>query len=156
MSASQALIRGCQTGDPSAFGAVVDAHKDAVYTLCLRAVGDPERAEGLAEQVFLAAHQAIVRLDPETNLFHWLLELAIAHVSESSGSPSTDDESAVVNAVLGELEPPFRMAVILRDVLLLEERAVADVLNIPLGTARSRIHRGRLTMARSLVEKVGE
>ena len=56
----------------------------------------------------------------------------------------------------GVLEPPFRMAVILRDVLLLEERAVADVLNIPLGTARSRIHRGRLTMARSLVEKVGE
>ena len=149
MSASQALIRGCQTGDPSAFDGVVDAHKDAVYTLCLRAVD-------LAERVFLAAHQAIVRLDPETNLFHWLLGLAIAHVSESSGSPSTDDESAVVNAVLGELEPPFRMAVILRDVLLLEERAVADVLNIPLGTARSRIHRGRLTMARSLVEKVGE
>ena len=106
MSASQALIRGCQTGDPSAFDGVVDAHKDAVYTLCLRAVGDPERAEDLAERVFLAAHQAIVRLDPETNLFHWLLGLAIAHVSESSGSPSTDDESAVVNAVLGGFEPP--------------------------------------------------
>ena len=156
MSASQDLIRGCQTGDSNAFVGVVETHKDAIYTLCLRATGDAAQAEDLAEQVFLAAHQAIIRLDPETNLLHWLLGLTIARVPEPTTPMSTDDESAMVNTVLGELEPPFRMAVILRDVLLLEERAVADVLNIPLGTARSRIHRGRLTMARNLVEMVGE
>ena len=135
---------------------MVEAHKDAVYTLCLRSVGDSARAEALAEEVFLAAHQGIIRLDADTNLLHWLLGLAIERVSEPSTFGTADDESAVVNAVLGELEPPFRMAVILRDVLLLDERSVADVLQIQLGTARSRIHRGRLTMARSLVEKVGE
>ena len=134
----------------------MEAHKDAVYTLCLRSVGDAEQAEDLAEQVFLAAHQGIIRLDQDTDLLHWLLGLAIARVTEPPSSTSNEDESAMVNTVLAELEPPFRMAVILRDVLLLDERAVADVLNIPLGTARSRIHRGRLTMARSLVEKVGE
>ena len=156
MSASQELIRKCQTGDSAAFAGVVEAHKDAVYTLCLRSVGDAEQAEDLAEQVFLAAHQAIIRLDPDTDLLRWLLGLAIARVTEPTSSTSNEDESAMVNTVLAELEPPFRMAVILRDVLLLDDRAVADVLNIPLGTARSRIHRGRLTMARSLVEKVGE
>ena len=132
---------------------MVEAHKDAVYTVCLRSIGDAVQAEALAEQVFLAAHQAIIRLDPETNLLHWLLSIAIEHATEPVPS---DTESAVVNTVLAELEPPFRMAVILRDVLRLDEKSVAEVLDIPLGTARSRIHRGRLTMARSLVEKVGE
>lgn len=156
MSASQELIRGCQTGGQGAFSGVVEAHKDAVYTLCLRALSDAERAEDLAEKVFLAAHQAIIRLDPETNLLHWLLSLAIERVTEPRAASTSGDEIAVVNTVLSELEPPFRMAVILRDVLLLDESAVAEILDIPLGTARSRIHRGRLTMARSLVEKVGE
>ncbi len=156
MPASPELIRGCQAGDPSAFAGVVETHKDDVYTLCLRAIGQAERAEALAEQVFLAAHQAIVRLDPETPLLLWLLGLTIEHVTEPVPATNTDDDSMLVNAVLADLEPPFRMAVILRDVLLLEEADVAAVLNIPTGTARSRIHRGRLTMARNLVSKVGE
>ncbi len=156
MPASQELIRGCQAGDPSAFAGVVEAHKDAVYTLCLRALGDGERAEALAEQVFLAAHQAIVRLDPETPLQLWLLGMAIDSVTEPVSTTAADDDSMLVNTVLADLEPPFRMAVILRDVLQLEETDVATVLNIPIGTARSRIHRGRLTMARNLVSKVGE
>ena len=156
MATSAELIRACREGAPGAFGQVIEAHKDEVYTLCLRAIGDALVAENVAERVFLTAHQDIVKIDANTNLGQWLLQLTLHHVTDPVEVGEVDSESAAVNAVLGELEPPFRMAVILRDVLLLGERDVADILQISLGTARSRIHRGRLTMARNLVAKVGE
>lgn len=156
MPASSNLIRQFHSGEPAAFGLLVSEHQDDVYTLCLRVIGDAERAEAAAETIFLTAHQAMHRLDPDTQLKQWITQLAVSHLESSNESlepvdQAGTDQSATVNAMLGGLDMPFRLAVILRDVLGLSEAEVASILDLPLGTARSRIHRGRLTISRSLV-----
>ena len=153
MSDTLHLIRRFHAGEPQAFAEIIAAYKNDVYTICLRMLG-PSQAEQAAETIFLDAHQAMFRLQSDTNLDDWILRRAVEFAL--SKSPDTDgtnndlgEESALVQRLLDELEPPFRVAVILRDILRLSEEAVATVLDLPLGTARSRIHRGRLTLGRN-------
>ena len=157
MTGSSDLIRRFHAGEPEAFHNVLEEHKDDVYALCLRCVG-PRQAESVAEQVFLHAHQAMHRLDVATEIRPWLLRLAVDLVGEHDPSEEEDlpPRSALIQRILGELEPNFRTAVVLRDILRLTEDEVAEVLELPLGTARSRIHRGRLTLARNMSPHLDE
>ena len=59
-------------------------------------------------------------------------------------------ERLAIDAALDELDPDFRAAVTLRDVLDLDYGEIARILDIPLGTAKSRIARGRAALAESL------
>jgi len=62
--------------------------------------------------------------------------------------------SAQVQQALQKLSPDLREAVILRDLQGLEYRAIQDVLQVPEGTVKSRINRGRIELAR-LLEQMG-
>ena len=148
------LIRRFHAGESNAFDELVSTHQDDLYTLCLRAVG-MEKAEALAETVMLAAHQALHRLDPDTHLYNWLMQVAVEHIQASSpseGEPSEglEEPSSTIQTLLDGLEMPFRIAVIMRDIIRLSENQIAEILELPLGTIRSRIHRARLNMARSI------
>jgi len=159
MLESADLIRRFHSGDSGVFERVIEEYQGDIYTLCLRSCGDTKRAESLAEQIFLAAHHALYRLAPDTALRQWLLRLSIdllenVEQPDSLDDPPSDQQSVLVNDTLQQLDTPFRFAVMLRDVLELSETDVADILNLPLGTVRSRIHRGRLTMARSLAKEM--
>ena len=153
MSDTPNLIRRFHAGEPQAFAEIITAYKDDVYTICLRMLG-PNQAEQAAENIFLDAHQAMYRLQADTNLEDWILRRAVDHTLQTetnvdTTSTSLDEESGLAQRLLNELEPTFRIAVILRDILRLTEEEIANVLELPLGTARSRIHRGRLTLGRN-------
>ena len=151
MAEAPNLIRRFHAGEPAAFAELISEHQDDVYTVCLRMLG-PDTAERTAETIFLNAHQAMHRLDPDTDLHGWILKRTVHKTLEeqrSDGEDSLPDNSALAQRILNELEPTFRIAVILRDVLNLSEETVADILDLPIGTARSRIHRGRLTLGRN-------
>ena len=153
MSDTSNLIRRFHAGEPQAFAEIIAAYKDDVYTICLRMLG-PSQAEQAAENIFLDAHQAMYRLQAETNLDDWILGRAVEYTLQTEAeadhtSDNLDEESGLAQRLLYELEPTFRVAVILRDILRLSEEEIASVLDLPLGTARSRIHRGRLTLGRN-------
>ena len=156
MSDPQNLIRRFHAGEPQAFAKIIGAYKDDVYTICLRMLG-PVRAESATETIFLNAHQAMYRLQADTKLDDWILGRAVAYTLEVEPQTDIDPEdvdaleepSNLAQRILHELEPTFRIAVILRDVLRLTEENIASILDLPLGTARSRIHRGRLTLGRN-------
>jgi len=65
----------------------------------------------------------------------------------------TDDE---VKAALESLPENFRMPVLLADVEEFSYKEIADILDIPLGTVMSRLHRGRKAMQRALLDYVTE
>ena len=159
MLESADLIRRFHAGDTDVFEQFIDDHKDNVYTLCLRHCGALKIAEDVTEQVFVAAHRALYRLEPSTSLRQWAMQTTIGLLldmdwAEPIEHPAEERNSLIVNNVLQELDTPFRLAVILRDILKLTEADVSSILNLPLGTVRSRIHRGRLTMARSLAKEI--
>ena len=151
MSNTPNIIRRFHAGDPQAFAEIIAAHKDEVYTLCARMLGFSV-AENAAECIFVDAHQAMHRLHPDTNIDHWILKRAVEYTLTTTSDETDSGETTPVvlaQRILQELEPKFRIAVVLRDVLRLSEEMIAELLNLPLGTAKSRIHRGRLTLGRN-------
>lgn len=87
-------------------------------------------------------HQT-VGLDQED----WLEEPALLSPDPAEVVPGRIDSAAA----LQQLSPPYRAAVVLRDVCGLEYAEIAEILELPIGTVRSRIARGRA----SLLEIVG-
>ena len=151
MSNTPNIIRRFHAGDPHAFAEIIAEYKDDVYTLCARMLG-ASVAEHAAECIFVDAHQAMHRLQPDTDVEQWILKRAVEYTL--SAKPDATESSAATPTVLAqrilqELEPKFRIAVVLRDVLRLSEEMIAMLLDLPLGTAKSRIHRGRLTLGRN-------
>jgi RNA polymerase sigma-70 factor (ECF subfamily) len=159
-----ALIRATRTGDAEAFGEITRRHVGRVYTMCLRMTGEPGTAEALTESVFLSAYTEAALL--QAPIQSWLLQRAVAACedpqessppdSEGEGEPDTETEDEVqdqqLQAILDGLSPSFRASIILPDVLELDYDQAADIMNLPTGTARSRVHRARLDMASALTQ----
>ena len=88
-------------------------------------------------------------------------EATMAKLEEKASSTRRPDQIAVagelsmqVQHALGRLSPDLREAVILRDLQGLDYREIQDVLEVPEGTVKSRINRGRIELAR-LLEQMG-
>jgi RNA polymerase sigma-70 factor (ECF subfamily) len=70
--------------------------------------------------------------------------------SRTDGILAGREASEVLQAALQRLSPDLRETVILRDIEELEYREIAQVLNVPEGTVKSRLNRGRAELARVL------
>jgi RNA polymerase sigma-70 factor (ECF subfamily) len=65
-------------------------------------------------------------------------------------------DSLAIDEAMATLPAEFRAAVVLRDLCQLDYAEIAEVLQIPAGTVRSRIARGRAVLARALGEPAGD
>ena len=79
-----------------------------------------------------------------------ILEEKTAHHSRTDGLLAGREASEILQAGLQKLSPELREAVILRDLEEMEYREIARVLDVPEGTVKSRINRGRAELARVL------
>lgn len=155
------LVAAAAAGDPSAFDALYRRHRDWAYRLALRFTGTDADAWDVVQEAFLYLARRIPSLTLNTSLrtllFPAIRNLAIkanakrrklvagdellAALPDRSPNPATDD----LLQVLQSLDLPHRQVIILHylDDLTLEE--TAEVLAIPLGTAKSRLfHAHRL------------
>jgi len=158
---------------------VVDQHSARVYRLAYRLTGDPHDAEDLTQEVFVRVFRSLSSYTPgtfegwlhriTTNLFldqarrrqrirfDALAEDADSRLPGKVPSPDAtlvdgllDDD---VERALTDLAPEFRAAVVLCDIEGLSYDEIADVLGLKLGTVRSRIHRGRTMLRKSLAHR---
>jgi len=79
-----------------------------------------------------------------------MLEEKTAIIARADGMLAGREASDLLQGALQKLSPELRETVILRDLEELEYREIADVLNIPEGTVKSRLNRGRAELARVL------
>jgi RNA polymerase sigma-70 factor (ECF subfamily) len=79
-----------------------------------------------------------------------ILEEKTAQYSRTDGLLAGREAGELLRAALQKLSPELREAVILRDLEELEYREIAKVLNVPEGTVKSRLNRGRAELARVL------
>jgi len=80
------------------------------------------------------------------------LEASAAGDARADSRLASREASELLQVALEKLSPDLREAVILRDLEELEYREIADVLNVPEGTVKSRISRGRAELARVLTK----
>jgi len=157
-------------------------HLDALYRVGLRLTGNASDAEDLVQETMLRAFRSWDRYTPGTNAKGWLLtilrHLFINEYRRRSRHPETVDVDtiepfALFQEVQGEdpqgaffdrivddevlravdqLPEAFREAVQLSDVEGLSYEEVAKVLDVPVGTVKSRLYRGRRLLQARLYE----
>jgi RNA polymerase sigma-70 factor (ECF subfamily) len=171
----KALARGAALGDQQAFAAIVERFKGPVYGLCRRYVGEPD-AEDLAQETFLRAFVHRERFDPERHLLPWLLTIArhrcIDHLrSRDQRQRPEPDMSTVADRAAGieqtvasrqqlrllaraleELAEGPREAVVLYHLDGLSYRELSEVLDVPIGTVMTWLHRGRKRLREAIDE----
>jgi RNA polymerase sigma-70 factor (ECF subfamily) len=172
-------LNRAQAGDQTAQAALIERYQRPVFALLSRMVGaDPELVEDLAQETFLRVLGALAGFDPrgEARLVTWILtiagHLAIDHlrsagsrgdVSVAAGGlpavlprPDQDaqrrDLAVALSAAVDELGPRFRAAFVLREVQGLSYEEIATVLDIHVGTVKSRLSRARWALKRALAE----
>jgi RNA polymerase sigma factor (sigma-70 family) len=72
-------IERVKGGDKEAFGGLVDAHKDMVYTLCLRMLTSEADAEEAAQEVFVKAFRFLESFQERARFSTWLYRIAYNH-----------------------------------------------------------------------------
>jgi RNA polymerase sigma-70 factor (ECF subfamily) len=179
VSPLDALIERCLAGDQVAWEEIVRLHRRKVFNIAYKFVGKHDLAEDLTQDIFLKLYRSLDTFDRRANFQTWLISvsrnLCIDHyrsvrkeretinrdVDASTLSPVSRDRSAyaqlelrdrvqLLRAALDMLPPTLRTAVLMRDIQELTYQEIADRLNVPEGTVKSRINRGRTELARQI------
>jgi RNA polymerase sigma-70 factor, ECF subfamily len=156
-------------GQPPTWDEIADRYGSTVYTMAYRLTGDRDEARDLAQDVFVRVYRNLDRYQPGTfegwlyritkNLFldrirrrsrvrmEPLPDEEWRQPSEPGPGPEEHAEAGVLGPsledALRELPPTFRTAVVLCDIQGLTYEEIAASTGWPIGTVRSRIHRGR-------------
>ena len=170
------LVRLAVEGDRSAYGILIERHETRVYRLCLRIMGNPEDAHDAAQDTFLTAMRKLDQFRGEAAFTTWLHRVGVnacydalrrkkrqplLHAVGSDDDPPpvgpAEDDRAdeivgtmSVAQALATIAEDYRIALVLADVQDLAYDDIAKVLDVPVGTVKSRVHRGRLALAKAL------
>ena len=169
------LIAAVATGDREAFGALYHRRRPDVYRFAMHLIGVPGAAEDVAQDTFMTVIHEARRYDPTRAAgIAWLLGIARNHarrrlaerryeplpavgeagvVFDPAEGLSRAQELAALRLALGELPVVYREAIVLCDLQELTYEQAAAAAGCPVGTVRSRLHRGRsmLTAAMRVV-----
>jgi len=172
------LIERHLRGDPAAFSSLVRRHERRVYNLCYRMLGKEEDARDAAQDAFITALRKLSSFRGEAQFTTWLHRVTVnacydvlrrkrrepmlepareEDEPEPPGPASPDHADSAVAAVdvqraLVRVPQEFRAVLILHDVQDLAYDDIAEALGIPVGTVKSRLHRGRVALAELLGE----
>ena len=162
---------------PPTWEQLVREHSAQVYRVAIRLTGNRHDAEDLTQDVFVRVFKSIHTFTPgtlegwlhriTTNLFldsarrkqrirmDSVAEAPEARLPDASPDDLVDDSlfDHDVARALAALAPEFRVAVVLCDIEGLSYDEIADVLDIKVGTVRSRIHRGRSQLREALAHR---
>jgi RNA polymerase sigma-70 factor, ECF subfamily len=172
------LLRAHVDGDGQAFGELVRRHRDRLWAVALRTIGDREEAADAVQDALLSAHRAAARFRGDSAVTTWLHRIVVnacldrmrrrqAHPtvplpdgnrSDDNGpagrepaAPMPDHDTAlVVRQALAELPAEQRAALVLVDVQGYPVAEAAEILGVAEGTIKSRCARGRARMAITL------
>jgi RNA polymerase sigma-70 factor (ECF subfamily) len=167
------------SGDQAAWETIVRQNWRKVFNVAYKFVGKHEEAEDLTQDIFLKIFKALATFDRRANFQTWIVSisrnLCIDHyrsvrkermtiareIDTSDLQPASTDRTpyaaaehqdlrAMLHQALQTLPETLRTAVVLRDLQELSYQEIADRLQLPEGTVKSRINRGRLELARQL------
>ena len=174
--AIETLIQRCLLGDQLAWEQIVQQYRRKVFNVAYKFVGRHDEAEDLTQDIFLKVFKSLNTFDRRANFQTWLISvsrnLCIDHyrsvrkeretidraVDASELSPTSrepgpiaaieqKDRVVLLRQALAELPDTLRAAVVMRDIQELSYQEIADRLDLPEGTVKSRINRGRTELA---------
>jgi RNA polymerase sigma-70 factor (ECF subfamily) len=182
VSDDASLIAATLAGDNAAFGRLVRLYQDRLYNSLLRITGSAEDAGDIVQDAFVQAYQKLGSFRGASTFYTWLyriaFNLAMSHarrerkmasldgMKASRGSEPVDGQPApessierreqveMVHAALAELSADFRTILVLREIDGCRYDEIAEILDLPVGTVRSRLFRARLQLRDQLAPRL--
>lgn len=165
-------------GDESAFGELVQAYQDPVYGYLYRCGINKQQREDLFQDIFMRIHLSAASYQPHRPLRPWIFTIAanvvrnhfrsqvfnqVEETEHESGLPPLDETLANCQA-LDWLELaiprllPFNQAevLILTTIKGLQQRDVAEILDLPLNTVKTHLSRARKTLTLAWMQYNGQ
>ena len=174
------LVERARSRDRLAFEELVRRHADRLYAVMLRFLGDPADAEEVTQETFLRAWRGIDRFQGRSQFFTWLYRIGLNEAKrlgtrkppagkvrslEDEPIPEAPDWSEAPEVRVGQgeirrvlegairaLPIEYRAPLVLRDIEGLSTKDAADVMDLGEAAFKSRLHRARLAVRRSLDE----
>src|SRR5277367_329032 len=155
------LLRGGHRTE--AFETLLAAYQDKVFRLCYSMLGDRAQAEDAAQESFLRIWKAMDRYRGESALGTWIFSITrnvcltaiskrrrpapIEEAEAERAAPDAPDRQPDIFQLVDQLPANYRQVVML---FYMEDRSyeqVANMLDIPLGTVKTHLHRARQQLA---------
>lgn len=178
------LVEAALAGDRDAFGELVTRYQDRLFNSLLRNGQSYEDAADAVQDAFVQAFTKLKSFRGDAQFYTWLYRIArnvassrkrrrrptasVDHAKESAGDEPQDagegPEGIVlsqervehVQAALADLGDEHREILVLREIDGCAYEEIADILELPVGTVRSRIFRARVQLKEKLSSLLGE
>jgi RNA polymerase sigma-70 factor (ECF subfamily) len=165
-----ALLRAHVAGDRDAFAELVRRHRDRLWAVALRTLGDREEAADAVQDALLSAYRGADRFRGDSAVTTWLHRIVVnacldrarrrqarptvpmpetesaTFVARAATTPDIDT-AMTVRAALGQLPTEQRVALVLLDMQGYSVAEIAQILGVAEGTVKSRAARGRARLA---------
>jgi RNA polymerase sigma-70 factor (ECF subfamily) len=166
------LVERARDGHADAFTELVDLEGDLCYAIAFRIVRNVETAQDIVQQAFLIAWRDLSRLRDADRFRPWLHRLLVnacygelrrqrrwsSHVTPLAfDGPSgidpmlTVDDRDALDRAFGRLTPEHRAVFVLHHHAGLKLADIADVVGVPIGTVKSRLHHATRSMRAAVV-----
>jgi RNA polymerase sigma-70 factor (ECF subfamily) len=176
------LIGQLQQGSLDALGILYDRHQRMVYRTALAITGDTDAAADLLQDVFLRLHRFASHIDSSRPLEPWLYRMTAnlaytwvkrssrwlrplqemtdwilgARKYDSQTVPEIDEQLHQLQQIITSLPVHQRIVVVLYYLNDLSLQEIAEILDVPLGTVKSRLHYGREAVRKQLAMIEGD
>jgi RNA polymerase sigma-70 factor (ECF subfamily) len=172
------LIEATLAGESAAFGRLVIKYQDRLYGTVLRLMGSDCDARDVVQDALVQAFVKLDTFRGSCAFYSWLYRIAVnlaisrrrrrkptvsveamreQHASEPIGHEAEPDGRMLqqecvdqVQEALWALGDEFRTVLVLREIEGCSYETIAEILEVPVGTVRSRLHRGRLQLREQL------
>ncbi len=183
LSEDQSAIDRVLKGDSSAYAELVERHQRRLLGLLAHACGNMHEAEDLAQEAFARAFHKLELYSGQSQFYTWLCRVAMnllvsqrrrkrienqlpregfeaaldarGLMGQAEEELERDEVRSQVQQAIAMLDDERRAVVLLRDFDGMDYQAIAETLEIPVGTVRSRLHRARLELKSILEQRVG-
>lgn len=145
-------------GDELAMSALVGKHRQRLVHVAANLLRDAHEAEDVSQEAFIKAFREINRLREDRAfsgyLYRICVRLCMDRLRARKAEPSEFDVAmeskgeqvenrVVIERLLTKLTPDLRITIVLREVEQFSYEEVAEAMNVPVGTVRSRLHSAR-------------
>lgn len=180
MSDDAQLIRETLAGNPAAFGQLVQKYQDRLYNTFVHLLGSREDARDIVQDALVRAFVKLDTFHHSSTFYTWLYRIAfneavsqsrrkrptasIEQLRDRGGDEPTDDQAGPadrleqqercrqVRQAIEALGEEFRAVLVLREIEGCCYQTISEILGLPVGTVRSRLHRARLQLREELRE----
>lgn len=178
------LVKLVLSGETEAFGLLVARYQDRLFTAMVHVARSRSEAEDVVQEAMVQAYTKLASFQAESSFYTWLYRIAfnqamtirrkrepLTSIDESrygsqhepvatstavDGPMLQSEQAALVHRAIATLADEFRTVLVMREIDGFDYEQISQILDLPVGTVRSRLHRARLQLRDQLKQLLAD